>query len=447
MTIENPQLTDPNVRKFIADVMRGNLRGNVSAVKSWHKHKENGEYPLSIAWEGDNVVFTSSQGLTFDIGSENETFEPHVWRYGPPDDCSVTPLAKSIYADIQAGILTHVINGKELPYTIPRKLARNLFGRRGHTTAVGRNGVAQAWDYDEKYTFLTPEQVAPYYAESRVAEQEILALLDGAAIGTYVHKVSRLPSRVFVDETRDVLITNAEKNNCIVTHPKVEHDGVFTFSDGTNKYTFYPTKPTLMPRIDEAVEWLREEYWCGGNPGKGHVGMALDNKENLPVFRDRFAFDESDYPVDTITSILQGKDKITLFLWWGLMTEEYPIPHRVKQEYPVISSELTPPPFKLPANVGQLKEFIAAPDTWGKPKKKVTTKSETPKSTERRIDMKQPEYTIEDDTLVVKFPLSAPTPSVSGKTLVVASTHGGIRTNALVDGKPVTVNFNAYIAK
>jgi hypothetical protein len=53
---------------------------------------------------------------------------------------------------------------------------------------------------------------------------------------------------------------------------------------------------------------------------------------------------------------------------------------------------------------------------------------------------------IKDGNLVVTIPLQTPTPSGSGKNLVVASTHGNAKTTALVDGKPVTVGLNAYIS-
>jgi hypothetical protein len=46
---------------------------------------------------------------------------------------------------------------------------------------------------------------------------------------------------------------------------------------------------------------------------------------------------------------------------------------------------------------------------------------------------------------VIEIDLEKPTPSSSGKTLVVASTHGNIVTNARVDDKPVTIGLNAYI--
>ena len=38
-----------------------------------------------------------------------------------------------------------------------------------------------------------------------------------------------------------------------------------------------------------------------------------------------------------------------------------------------------------------------------------------------------------------------PQPSVSGKTLVVASSHGNQATSVQIDGKPLVVGVNAYI--
>ena len=54
---------------------------------------------------------------------------------------------------------------------------------------------------------------------------------------------------------------------------------------------------------------------------------------------------------------------------------------------------------------------------------------------------------IRDNKLFVEIDLETPTPSSSGKTLVVASTHGNTVTTAEVDGKPVTIGLNAYIKK
>ena len=53
--------------------------------------------------------------------------------------------------------------------------------------------------------------------------------------------------------------------------------------------------------------------------------------------------------------------------------------------------------------------------------------------------------TIENNELVIRLPLTDPRPSASGKTLVVASSHGNKMTDAQIDGKPVTVGVNAYI--
>lgn len=54
---------------------------------------------------------------------------------------------------------------------------------------------------------------------------------------------------------------------------------------------------------------------------------------------------------------------------------------------------------------------------------------------------------IKDNKLFIEIDLEKPTPSSSGKTLVVASTHGNTVTNAEVDGKPVTIGLNAYIKR
>ena len=54
--------------------------------------------------------------------------------------------------------------------------------------------------------------------------------------------------------------------------------------------------------------------------------------------------------------------------------------------------------------------------------------------------------TIKDNKLIIEIDLQAPTPSASGKTLVVASSKGNVVTTATVDSKPVTVGVNAYIS-
>lgn len=54
---------------------------------------------------------------------------------------------------------------------------------------------------------------------------------------------------------------------------------------------------------------------------------------------------------------------------------------------------------------------------------------------------------IEGKDLVIRIPMQSPTISKSGKTLVLASTHGNVKTAVLIEGKPVTIGLNAYIAK
>ncbi|MGH2378799.1 MAG: hypothetical protein ACRDGT_10020 [Candidatus Limnocylindria bacterium] len=53
--------------------------------------------------------------------------------------------------------------------------------------------------------------------------------------------------------------------------------------------------------------------------------------------------------------------------------------------------------------------------------------------------------TREGDTLVIRIPLQAPTPSASGKTLVVASTRGNQKTAVQIDGKDLHLGVNACV--
>jgi hypothetical protein len=56
--------------------------------------------------------------------------------------------------------------------------------------------------------------------------------------------------------------------------------------------------------------------------------------------------------------------------------------------------------------------------------------------------------TIKDGVLTITLPVNQePTPSASGKTLVVASTHGNQVTSCMVNGKPLVVGVNAYIKR
>jgi hypothetical protein len=52
---------------------------------------------------------------------------------------------------------------------------------------------------------------------------------------------------------------------------------------------------------------------------------------------------------------------------------------------------------------------------------------------------------IENGNLVITLPIGKPTASASGKTLVVASTRGNVKTDLMVEGHPVTIGVNAYI--
>ena len=52
---------------------------------------------------------------------------------------------------------------------------------------------------------------------------------------------------------------------------------------------------------------------------------------------------------------------------------------------------------------------------------------------------------VKDNKLFIEIDLEKPTPSSSGKTLVVASTRGNVVTDAQVEGKHLVVGLNAYI--
>lgn len=56
-------------------------------------------------------------------------------------------------------------------------------------------------------------------------------------------------------------------------------------------------------------------------------------------------------------------------------------------------------------------------------------------------------FAVEGEMLVIRLPMRKnPTPSSTGKTLVVASTAGNKPTDIKVKGKTLTVGVNAYIS-
>lgn len=57
------------------------------------------------------------------------------------------------------------------------------------------------------------------------------------------------------------------------------------------------------------------------------------------------------------------------------------------------------------------------------------------------------EVKIENGKLIISIDMQVPTPSASGKTLVVATTRGNTTTECIVDGKKVVIGLNAYIKK
>jgi hypothetical protein len=57
------------------------------------------------------------------------------------------------------------------------------------------------------------------------------------------------------------------------------------------------------------------------------------------------------------------------------------------------------------------------------------------------------EVKIENGKLIVSIDMQEPTPSASGKTLVIATTHGNVTTKCIINGKNVVIGLNAYIKK
>jgi hypothetical protein len=58
------------------------------------------------------------------------------------------------------------------------------------------------------------------------------------------------------------------------------------------------------------------------------------------------------------------------------------------------------------------------------------------------------EVELKNKKLIITIPVNdKPIPSASGKTLVVASSHGNQKTAVIINGKAVIVGVNAYIQK
>ena len=54
---------------------------------------------------------------------------------------------------------------------------------------------------------------------------------------------------------------------------------------------------------------------------------------------------------------------------------------------------------------------------------------------------------VRDKKLFIEIDLQEPTLSASGKTLVIATSHGNQQTVAMYEGQPITVGLNAYIRR
>jgi hypothetical protein len=64
---------------------------------------------------------------------------------------------------------------------------------------------------------------------------------------------------------------------------------------------------------------------------------------------------------------------------------------------------------------------------------------------EERNDMMSAK--IEGKKLIITMDLEIPVPSKTGKTIIIATSHGNQKTDILIDGQPLTIGVNAYAAK
>lgn len=53
---------------------------------------------------------------------------------------------------------------------------------------------------------------------------------------------------------------------------------------------------------------------------------------------------------------------------------------------------------------------------------------------------------LEGQELVIRIPITEPTLSPTGKTYSIASSHGNVKTDVMIEGKPLTIGLNAYIS-
>jgi hypothetical protein len=52
---------------------------------------------------------------------------------------------------------------------------------------------------------------------------------------------------------------------------------------------------------------------------------------------------------------------------------------------------------------------------------------------------------VQKNKIIIEAEITGAVPSASGKTLVIASTRGNLKTDQVYNGQPVTVGLNVYI--
>ena len=65
----------------------------------------------------------------------------------------------------------------------------------------------------------------------------------------------------------------------------------------------------------------------------------------------------------------------------------------------------------------------------------------------RRAKGKTMEVRIEGKKLVITIDMEAPVPSKTGKTTIIASSHGNQKTAIMIEGEPLQVGVNAFAVR
>lgn len=235
----------------------------------------------------------------------------------------------------EAGEYTHVKVGSNISLLTLRNLTELLESPQ----AIGKNGAGYVWSGGEKHVLFKQES------------DDKQLVLDRLATACVVVGNDRFTPKRAIEIVSTTTLPITIKRD----HP----DGRMVFSEGHGDYDIYPLHPIRMPNVDEAVAWARNEY----KEGRIVWSECKGDKVYLPVLENLFGFDEKEYPVYLVTSVLCDKDYVILNVWQGPPKEVGDVPLAVvMQKFGICSTKLTPfklPRSKLPRNTTELKKLLA----------------------------------------------------------------------------------------